>query len=90
MAESDEMTCPKCQSPMEARDVGEVVVSRCTSCQGIFLDRADLGALVEAESDFHVDAGPTTQPLPRITSDMTAPPPMTTTSRSYIRTLFQG
>jgi uncharacterized protein len=84
----DDMTCPQCQSKMSERIIGPVTVHQCTSCQGIFLERADLGNLIEAENDWHRDSGPKTQPLPRITSDMTAPPPSKPTARSYIETLF--
>lgn len=85
----DEMTCPQCQSPMHDRAVGDVTVHQCSACNGIFLARADLGALTEAESDWHRhDSGPTTQPMPRITSDMTAPPPSKPSARSYLETLF--
>jgi len=84
----DEMSCPKCDSAMNARTLGEVRVSQCSSCSGIFLDRADLGSLVEAENDWHMGSGPKTAPLPRITEDMTAPPPSRPQARSYIETLF--
>lgn len=84
----EEMPCPKCSSAMQARTVGEVTVHQCGSCHGLFLDRADLGALVEAENDWHRDSGPTTQPLPRITPDMTAPPPAARRARSYLEALF--
>lgn len=85
----EDMICPKCQSTMGARSVGEVTVHQCSSCSGIFLERADLWNLTEAENDWHTDSGPTTQPLPRISADMTAPPvPPTASSRSYIETLF--
>jgi Zn-finger nucleic acid-binding protein len=84
----DEMTCPKCQSAMNVRKVGEVAVAQCSSCNGIFLERADLWNLTEAENDWHVDSGPKTQPMPRITADMTAPPPTSPKARSYIETLF--
>lgn len=84
------MTCPKCQSSMTERTVGDVSLQQCTTCQGLFLDRADLGALIEAENDFHRDTGPKTQPLPRITEDMAAPPPGRTRAhaRAYLETLF--
>ncbi|HEX6514591.1 MAG TPA: zf-TFIIB domain-containing protein [Nocardioidaceae bacterium] len=85
----DEMTCPKCQSTMNTRRLGDVTVAQCSSCEGIFLDRADLGTLVEAENDWHRHSGPTTAPLPRITEDMTAPPPSKPSARSYIDTLFR-
>ncbi|HJR39779.1 MAG TPA: zf-TFIIB domain-containing protein [Nocardioidaceae bacterium] len=84
----DAMTCPKCQSAMSTRSLGGVSVSRCSSCHGIFLERADLGNMVEAENDFHQHSGPMTEPLPRITEDMTAPPPSRPRTRSYIETLF--
>jgi len=86
----DEMTCPQCQSTMNERTVGDVTLAQCTSCAGVFLARADLGALVEAETDWHRnrDTGPVTQPMPRITADMTAPPPSKQTARSYVETLF--
>ena len=83
------MTCPQCQSTMETRIVGGARVSRCTSCDGVFLERADLGSLIEAENDWHQNAGiHHTEPLPRITADMTAPPPSKPRARSYIETLF--
>jgi hypothetical protein len=54
----------------------------------VFLERADLGNLVEAEIDWHRNTGPKTEPLPRITADMTFPPPSRPSARSYIETLF--
>jgi Zn-finger nucleic acid-binding protein len=84
----DEMSCPKCRSAMTTQPRGDVTVSRCSSCRGIFLERADLGSLVEAENDWHLQSGPMTEPLPRITADMTEPPPSRPRARSYIETLF--
>jgi len=85
------MTCPQCGSPMADRFLGDVTVHQCTSCQGVFLERADLGNLIDAENDYHRDSGgPMTQPLPRITAEMTAPPPAPRpVTRAYIETLFQ-
>jgi Zn-finger nucleic acid-binding protein len=85
----DEMTCPKCQSAMKTRFLGDVTVAQCSSCDGIFLDRADMGSLVEAENDWQRNSGPRTAPLPRITEDMDAPPPSRPTARAYIETLFR-
>jgi hypothetical protein len=73
---------------MDQRTLGDVTVARCSSCGGVFLERADLGSLIEAENDWHVSSGPHTEPLPRITADMTAPPPSRPRSRAYIETLF--
>ena len=85
----DEMNCPKCGSTMESRRLGNADVARCTSCDGIFLERADLGNLVEAENDWHAGAGTYhTEPLPRITAAMTAPPPSRPKARAFIETLF--
>jgi uncharacterized protein len=83
-----ELTCPKCRSAMTTRRVGDVNVHQCESCRGVFLERADLGSLSEAENDWHRDSGPKTQPLPRISADMTAPPPSAPRARSYIESLF--
>ena len=74
---------------METRTVSGVEVARCGSCSGIFLQRADLGSLVEAENDWHRNVGVYhTEPLPRITEKMTAPPPSRPRVRSFIETLF--
>ena len=83
------MTCPQCQGTMRAHRLIDVEVARCTSCQGVFLSRADLGALSEGENEWHRGAGPHTEPLPRITADM-APPPLAQRPRasSFIETLF--
>jgi Zn-finger nucleic acid-binding protein len=86
----DEMTCPKCQGTMASRQIGDAIVAKCTSCSGIFLERADVGALSEAENDWHLSSGPMTEPLPRITADMTAPPPSRPKARSYMESLFNA
>ena len=87
---TDSMTCPKCHAELASRSVGDVTVHQCPQCAGIFLERADLWNLVDAENDWHAhrDAGPVTQPLPRITADMTAPPPAAPRARAYVETLF--
>ena len=85
----EEMTCPKCGSGMVARPLRDVEVARCSSCAGVFLDRADLAVLSELESDWHRGAGHHTEPLPRITEDMVAPPPpVRSRANSFIETLF--
>ncbi len=84
----DEMRCPKCGGSMETHQVGEVEVTRCTACSGIFLERSELGLLSEAENDWHRGSSPHTEPLPRITADMIAPPPGRPRARSFLETLF--
>ena len=77
---------------METRAIssslGEGAVSACPEGHGVFLARADLGALSEAESDWHRHAGQHTAPMPRITADMTAPPAGRPAPRAWVETLF--
>ena len=86
----DSMTCPECSAEMVERKRGGVTVVQCTSCEGLFLRRADLGILIEQENDWHVSSGPGTQPIPRIVPGMTPPPDYTATqqARSYLDELF--
>jgi Zn-finger nucleic acid-binding protein len=83
----DAMTCPKCAGTMAERSDDRVRFRQCESCQGVFLDRTDLGSLVEAENDWHANRSTDTARLPRITPDMTAPP-RAARARSYIDSLF--
>jgi uncharacterized protein len=84
------MTCPQCGSEMLQQQRAGVPVTQCSSCEGIFLRRMDLGLLVEQEHDWHLSSGPTTQPIPRITAGMAAPTITLETrqSRSFLDTLF--
>ena len=86
------LTCPRCGAELETRAfssaLGEGAVSSCPAGHGIFLARADLGALVEAENDWHRHAGQHTAPMPRITADMTAPPAGRPAARAWVETLF--
>jgi Zn-finger nucleic acid-binding protein len=84
----EEMTCPKCGGSMSLHQLRDAEIARCSSCRGIFIERADLGALSEAENDWHKGVHPHTEPLPRITPDMTAPPPSRPRARSFLETLF--
>ena len=86
----DAMICPQDQAEMTARKRGGVTIMQCGSCEGIFLPRADLGMLIEQENEWHLSSGPMTQPIPRITSDMQAPPEYEPPkhSRSYLDELF--
>lgn len=85
----DEMTCPKCGGTMSGRQVRDVEVARCSGCSGVFLDRANRAELSELETDWHRGSGHHTEPLPRITEDMVAPPPPSRPrANSFIETLF--
>jgi len=87
------LTCPRCGAEMVTRAVssslGEGEVSSCPDGHGVFLARADLGALVESESDWHRHAGQHTAPMPRITPDMVAPPAGKIPARAWVETLFE-
>ena len=86
----DELTCPQCQGTMAVRTFGHVSVRRCAECSGVFLARADLGALIEAETDWHAFQSPNTATLPRITPGMQAPPVAPERSRAFVETLFKN
>ena len=58
------------------------------NADGVFLDRSQLGSLIEAEHDWHTNAGQHTAPMPRITPDMTAPPAPAPRARAWVETLF--
>lgn len=87
--EMEPLTCPRCGTEMRERSLGLATVSQCPEGHGVFLDRADLGTLIEAETDWHAGSGTRTAPLPRITADMTTPPTTTTRSRAWVETLFR-
>jgi Zn-finger nucleic acid-binding protein len=89
----DTLTCPRCGSEMESRPLtnvgGDAEVSRCPEGHGVFLSRIDLGALIEAENDWHSHAGQHTAPMPKITADMDIPPSVSPASRAWVETLFR-
>jgi Zn-finger nucleic acid-binding protein len=84
----DAMNCPRCGNAMEDRPTGGAVVWACPDKHGVFLARAELGQLADAESDWHRGAGQHTAPMPRITPDMTAPPAAAKRARAWVETLF--
>ena len=85
------LTCPRCGNEMVTRTLGgsaDGEVNVCPEGHGVFLARADLGSLIEAETDWHRNASQHTAPLPRITPDMVAPPASRTHARAWVETLF--
>lgn len=80
------MCCPKCGAEMALRSRGSAQVSLCPVGHGVFLERADLGALAEAETDFHERSVHDTAQLPRITGDLT--PELPKQPRTFVETLF--
>jgi uncharacterized protein len=85
----EELTCPKCQGTMVPRDLGHVSLRRCDGCGSLFLESSALGALVEAENDWHAHQSANTAALPRITTEM-APPSAEPRSRAYVESLFRA
>jgi hypothetical protein len=75
---------------MAVRTFGHGSVHRCEACHGVFLDASTLGALVEAENDWHAHQSANTAALPRITSDMASPPVSQPRSRAFVETLFKS
>jgi Zn-finger nucleic acid-binding protein len=86
----EQLTCPQCGDSMTERVLGQVTVQRCDGCSGVFLARGDLGALIEAENDWHAYQSANTAALPRITSGMSMPAPAVERSRAFVETLFKA
>lgn len=85
----EELNCPKCGAAMLEREFERLSVNQCPDGHGIFLARADLADLIEAENNWHREGGSfQTAPLPKITPDMSAPPPATPRASAWIATLF--
>ncbi len=73
---------------MVPRSLGLVSVRRCDRCEALFVERSALGALIEAENDWHAHQSANTAALPRITPDMSEPPAPQPRSRAFVETLF--
>ena len=73
---------------MVSRPLADGQVNQCPDGHGVFLSRADLGTLIEAENDWHRNASQHTAPMPRITADMQAPPAGRPPARAWVETLF--
>jgi Zn-finger nucleic acid-binding protein len=83
----DALTCPRCDAEMVTRSHGVAEVLLCPAGHGVFLERAELGSLIEAESDWHDRSVQDTAQLPRITGD-DVPPMPGARSRAFVETLF--
>ena len=88
MDTADAWPCPQCGAEMPTRPFGPGQVRVCPEGHGVFLPRADLGELIEAESDWHNLASQGTMPIPRITAEMEAPPAFKAHARAWVETLF--
>jgi uncharacterized protein len=52
------LTCPKCESPMRNYERNGIVIDQCTGCRGVFLDRGELERLVDAEGTYYGEDDP--------------------------------
>ena len=43
--------CPKCGQGMKEEDIGSIRIDRCSGCEGIFLDRGELEAIMLHRSE---------------------------------------
>lgn len=83
------LECPRCGVAMDERRLGDSAVRRCPDGHGVFLERVALADLIDAENDWHrAGEGFHTAPLPRITADMSAPPPAARRAPAWVATLF--
>lgn len=64
------LTCPKCQESMRTYERNGIHVDQCNGCKGIFLDRGELEALINAEASFNAPSAPAAPSAPSV-------PPMT-------------
>jgi Zn-finger nucleic acid-binding protein len=86
--ESESLACPRCGAEMVKRGSGRVSVQQCPDGHGVFLQRIDLGALIDAEQAWHDADGRHTMAIPRITASMTSPPPKPPRAPAWVATLF--
>ncbi len=56
------LTCPKCQESMRTYERNGINVDQRTGCKGIFLDRGELEALINAEANYDSPAAATARP----------------------------
>jgi Zn-finger nucleic acid-binding protein len=53
-----QLTCPKCDALFHRFERSGVVIERCTSCRGVFLDQGELEHLIEVEGALLYSARP--------------------------------
>ena len=58
------LTCPKCQESMRTYERNGINVDQCNGCKGIFLDRGELEALINAEASFDAPASSAAHSIP--------------------------
>ena len=48
--------CPRCELPLAARTVSDIVIDECTGCQGLFLDDVAIGRVLDDEDQSRAEA----------------------------------
>lgn len=56
--------CPRCELPLAAREVSDVVIDECSGCHGLFLDDIAIHRVIDDQQ--HVRAGALLAALPRV------------------------
>ena len=51
------VVCPKCQGEMRQYERNGVTIDQCVECRGVFLDRGELEALLDANDAYYRRAG---------------------------------
>jgi Zn-finger nucleic acid-binding protein len=54
--ELKEMPCPRCEKPLRARMVGDIVIDECGQCAGLFLDQIAIKRVVTDRAQSRADA----------------------------------
>jgi Zn-finger nucleic acid-binding protein len=65
--------CPRCESPLAPRLVGDIVIDECAKCLGVFLDALAIERIIEDRRQARADA--LLGELPSSLAPMTAVPP---------------
>jgi len=54
--ELSEMPCPRCEKPLRARMVGDIVIDECGQCHGLFLDQIAIKRVITDRAKSRADA----------------------------------
>ncbi len=63
--------CPRCELPLQARQVSDLIIDECSGCRGLFLDEVAIGRVVAEDHGERADA--LLAALPRLDHDPLPP-----------------
>jgi Zn-finger nucleic acid-binding protein len=63
--------CPRCELPLAAREISDLVVDECSSCHGLFLDEIAIGRVLDDEDHTRAEALLASLPAARAMSPST-------------------